>query len=231
MVIAEPLQVNSLEKKPFLLPGHPSYNSPVISKRVINMAFPGIISRLHSDPDSLPRQLAQGLQTRAEAFWLPMAMQGDATTVLAALPDSCSLYLEGQTTLPLRSHDGVVAENGTLALGNGHTMTLAREKGDGGIVPEESLAEMAQWLEAGHRHFICSTAVQPVARAILNIWPLDPYLARHFLLSFTPLLCEATEADYLAVLSVRAGDATLRHAWAEAYMKLEKKLHRAYLDH
>jgi hypothetical protein len=69
---------------------------------------------------------------------------------------------------------------------------------------------MAQWLEAGHRHFICSTAVQPVARAILNIWPLDPYLARHFLLSFTPLLCEATEADYLAVLSVRAGDATPR---------------------
>lgn len=64
------------------------------------MAFPGIISRLHSDPDSLPRQLAQGLQTRAEAFWLPMAMQGDATTVLAALPDSCSLYLEGQATLP-----------------------------------------------------------------------------------------------------------------------------------
>ncbi|MCR6554704.1 hypothetical protein NL539_22840, partial [Aeromonas sp. CPF2-S1] len=104
-------------------------------------------------------------------------------------------------------------------------------KCDGGIVPEESLAEMAQWLEAGHRHFICSTAVQPVARAILNIWPLDPYLARHFLLSFTPLLCEATEADYLAVLSVRAGDATPRHAWAEAYIKLEKKLHRAYLDH
>ena len=76
MVIAASPQVNSLEKKPFLLPGHPSYNSPVISKRVINMAFPGIISRLHSDPDSLPRQLAQGLQTRAEAFWLPMAMQG-----------------------------------------------------------------------------------------------------------------------------------------------------------
>ena len=38
MVIAESPQVNSLEKKPFLLPGHPSYNSPVISKRVINMA-------------------------------------------------------------------------------------------------------------------------------------------------------------------------------------------------
>ena len=91
------------------------------------MAFPGIISRFHSHPDSLPPQLAQGLQTRAPAFWVPMAMQGDATTVLAALPDSCSLYLDGQATLPLRSHDGVVAENGTLALGNGHTMTLARE--------------------------------------------------------------------------------------------------------
>jgi hypothetical protein len=94
-------------------------------------------------------------------------------------------------------------------------------------VPEESLAEMAQWLEAGHRHFICSTAVQPVARPSSTYEPIDPYLARHFMLSFTPLLCEATEADYLAVS--RSGRVTPpQHAWAEAYMKQEKKLHRAY---
>lgn len=233
MVIAEPLQVNSLEKKPFWLPGHRSYNSPIISKRVISMAFPGIISRLHpdSDPASLPRQLSQGLQTRAEAFWLPTAMQHDAATVLAALSNKCSLYLECPAAPGLRSHDGVLQEDGPLRLENGNRMALAKAKGDGGIVPELGLHEMEAWLAAGHLHFICSAAVQPVARAILNIWPLDPYLARHFLLSFTPLLCEATEADYLAVFSARVAGASPQHAWAQAYMKLEKKLHRAYLDH
>ena len=197
------------------------------------MAFPGIISRLHPDSDTntLLRQLAQGQQTRAEAFWLPAAMQDEAAPVLAALSDKCSLYLERPVTLPLRGHDGVLQEDGTLLLGNGNRTKLAVTKGDSGLVPEQGLCEMAQWLEAGHQHFICSASVQPVARAILNIWPLDPYLARHFLLSFTPLLCEATEADYLAVFSARVPGATPQHAWVEAYMKLEKKLHRAYLDH
>ena len=197
------------------------------------MAFPGIISRLHpdSDPDSLPRQLHQGQQSRAEAFLLPAVMQSEAAPVLASLSDKCSLYLEHPTTLSLRSHDGVFLEDGSLLLGNGNRMTLSTEKGDGGLVPEQGLCEMAQWLDAGHQHFICSAAIQPVARAILNIWPLDPYLARHFLLGFTPLLCEATEADYLAVFAARDAIATPQHAWVEAYMKLERKLHRAYLDH
>lgn len=197
------------------------------------MAFPGIISRLHTDsaPGSLTRQLSQGQQTRAEAFWLPAALQGEAASVLAALSDKCSLYMEHASNLPLRSHDGVLQQDGTLLLGNGNRMKLSTEAGDGGLVPDNGLCEMARWLEAGHQNFICSAAVQPVARAILNIWPLDPYLARHFLLSFTPLLCEATEADYLAVFSARASGATSQHAWVEAYMKLEKKLHRAYLDH
>lgn len=64
------------------------------------MAFPGIISRLHSDPDSLPRQLAQGLQTRAEAFWLPMAMLGDATTVLAAPRTAAASILKARRRFP-----------------------------------------------------------------------------------------------------------------------------------
>ena len=111
------------------------------------------------------------------------------------------------------------------------TSPLASTKGDGGLVPTRALAEMADWLEAGHRHFCCSAAVQPVARAILNIWPLDPYLARHFLVSFTPLLCEATEADYLAVFQARESPAMAQSDWVQAYMKLEKRLHRSYLDH
>lgn len=197
------------------------------------MAFPGIISRLHpdSDPSSLLRQLDQGQQSRAEAFWLPAPLQHEAATVLAALTDKSSLYLEQATALSLRSHDGVVQQDGTLLLGNGRSMKLACEQGDGGIAPEPALADMAAWLEAGHQHFICAAAVQPVARAILNIWPLDPYLARHFLLSFTPLLCEATEADYLAVFAAREWGASSDNRWAQAYLRLEKKLHRTYLDH
>ncbi|WP_349921454.1 hypothetical protein [Aeromonas veronii] len=197
------------------------------------MVFPGIISRLHpdSDPSSLPRQLHQGQQSRAEAFWLPASLQSEAASVLAALSDKSSLYLEQPAAVPLRSHDGVLQEDGSLLLGNGHRMTLACEMGDGGIVPEQALGEMTAWLEAGHFHFICSAAIQPVARAILNIWPLDPYLARHFLLSFTPLQCEATEADYLAVFAARELGTTSENSWVQAYLKLEKKLHRAYLDH
>lgn len=198
------------------------------------MALPGIISCLHpvSTHAELTRQLMQGQQTRAEAFWLPAAMHEQAAAVLTALDDKSSLFLEQPAAgLTLRSHDGVLQQDGHLLLGNGHRLALANEQGDGGLVPESGLAEMALWLEAGHHHFRCSAAVQPVARAILNIWPLDPYLARHFLLSFTPLLCEATEADYLAVFQARESPAMAQSDWVQAYMKLEKKLHRAYLDH
>ncbi|HHQ4680781.1 MULTISPECIES: hypothetical protein [Aeromonas] len=198
------------------------------------MAFPGIISRLHpvSDPAQLQQQLSQGAQYRAEAFWLPALMSSQASELLAALPESCSLFLEQEShNLPLRSHDGALHNNEELTTVNGQSIALASAPGDGGLVAESGMCEMADWLEAGHRHFICSAAVQPVARAILNIWPLDPYLARHFLMTFTPLLQSATQADYLAVFAARANPANPHSDWVQAYMKLEKKLHRAYLDH
>ena len=198
------------------------------------MAFPGIISRLHpvSSPAELAQQRLQGEQYRAEAFWLPASMNSHASELLAALPDNCSLFLEQNAAdLALRSHDGTLHNNEQLITVNGQTITLATTPGDGGLVPESGLCKMADWLDAGHRHFICSAAVQPVARAILNIWPLDPYLARHFLMTFTPLLEHVTEADYLAVFAARANPANPHSDWVQAYMKLEKKLHRAYLDH
>ena len=198
------------------------------------MAFPGIISRLHPTPHSLvlQQQCDQGEQYRAEAFWLPTLLHSHANDILATLPERCSLFLEHETPgLPLRSHDGVLANNQQLITLNGQTIALATTPGDGGLVPESGMRDMALWLEAGHCHFLCPAAVQPVARAILNIWPLDPYLARHFLLALTPLLHSATEADYLAVFSARAHPANPHSDWVQAYMKLEKKLHRAYLDH
>ncbi|MFQ1825474.1 hypothetical protein ACK38R_05310 [Aeromonas veronii] len=198
------------------------------------MAFPGIISRLHpvSSTEELAQQRLQGEQYRAEAFWLPALMSSHASELLAALPESCSLFLEQACPdLALRSHDGTLHNNEQLVTVNGQAIALATTQGDGGLVPESGMCEMANWLEAGHRHFICSAAVQPVARAILNIWPLDPYLARHFLMTFTPLLQSATQADYLAVFAARANPASPHSDWVQAYMKLEKKLHRAYLDH
>lgn len=198
------------------------------------MAFPGIISRLHpvSSTEELAQQRLQGEQYRAEAFWLPALMSSHASELLAALQESCSLFLEQACPdLALRSHDGTLHNNEQLITVNGQAIALATTPGDGGLVPESGMCEMADWLEAGHRHFICSAAVQPVARAILNIWPLDPYLARHFLMTFTPLLQSATQADYLAVFAARANPASPHSDWVQAYMKLEKKLHRAYLDH
>ena len=50
-------------------------------------------------------------------------------------------------------------------------------------------------------------------------------------MTFTPLLQSATQADYLAVFAARANPANPHSDWVQAYMKLEKKLHRAYLDH
>lgn len=198
------------------------------------MAFPGIISRLHPVPSQpqLLQQLHQGEQYRAEAFWLPAPLQAHASEILATLSDHCSLFLEQDASgLALRSHDGTLHNNEQLITVNGQTIALATTPGDGGLVAGSGICAMADWLDAGHRHFLCSAAVQPVARAILNIWPLDPYLARHFLTSFTPLLQSATEADYLAVFAARANPASPHSVWAQAYMKLEKKLHRAYLDH
>jgi hypothetical protein len=198
------------------------------------MAFPGIISRLHPSPapQDLALQLQQGQHYRAEAFLLPESMMGLASEISSALPERISLYLnQEQAGLTLRGHDGALHADGTLKLHNGQHIELAKAPGQGKLVPESGLREMGIWLEAGHNHFICPAALQPVARAILNIWPLDPYLAKHFLLSFTPLLESATEQDLLAVLTARLGSAIPQPDWVEAYMKLEKRLHRTYLDH
>lgn len=198
------------------------------------MAFPGIISRLHpvSHQALLQQQLSQGKLYRAEAFWLPLSMSSHTNELLATLPESCSLYLEQDLPgLTLRSHDGSLHNHRQLTTVNGQTIALATTPGDGGLVPESGMCEITDWLDAGHRHFLCAAAVQPVARAILNIWPLDPYLARHYLMTFIPLLQSATQTEYLAVFAARAHPANLHSEWVQAYIKLEKKLHRAYIEH
>ncbi len=92
------------------------------------MAFPGIISRLHpvSSTEELAQQRLQGEQYRAEAFWLPALMSSHASELLAALPESCSLFLEQACPdLALRSHDGTLHNNEQLITVNGQTIALA----------------------------------------------------------------------------------------------------------
>ena len=203
MVIAASPQVNSLEKKPFLLPGHPRIIPPVISPRESSTwhfpaSFPvfiptGLPPPVSSPGVCRPRPKRSGCHGHA----------GDAATVLAALPDSfAASILKARRRFPCAATTASWRKRhpGT---GQWSHDDAGREPGDGGIVPEESLAEMAQWLEAGHRHFICSTAVQPVARAILNIWPLDPYLARHFCSVSHP--CCAKQLRRTILLSSRSG--------------------------
>ena len=231
MVIAASPQVNSLEKKPFLLPGHPSYNSPVISKRVINMAFPGIISRLHSDPDSLPVSSPRVCRP-GRSVLAAHGHAGDAATVLAALPDSCSLYLEGQTTLPLRSHDGVVARKRHPGTGQWSHDDAGQEKRrwrhragrkprrDGPMAGSRSSA-----LHLLHRRPARGAGHPSTSGLSIPTSPVTSCSVSH------PCCAKQLRRTILRSSRSGAGDAIPRHAWAEAYMKLEKKLHRACLDH
>lgn len=198
------------------------------------MQIPQLISQLHFsvDQSQLSLQLTQGQEYRAQAFLLPSPMQHHAAFALSMLSDKCSLFIEQlQPDLALRHHDGHCHINQQLVTQNGHTLAIAKQLGDGGLVPYCAFKDMAIWLVENHRYFICPAAVQPVAQAILNIWPLDPYLAKHFLNSFVPLLANAEEKDFLAVFQARREPLANTNEWAQAYIKLEKKLHRSYLGH
>ncbi|MGL5947657.1 MAG: hypothetical protein ACRCYV_01105 [Aeromonas sp.] len=155
------------------------------------------------------------------------------------LPNACSLYISAENGAPKshamralapRAHDGKLTTT-DLRLNNQQLLPLSQTLGDLGLMPLAACAQFADALAAGHRHFIMPAAVQPVARAILNIWLLDPYLAQHFLTSFTPLLTTASADDYLAVFAARAEPESCNNEWVKCYITLEKKLYRAYLDH
>ena len=146
------------------------------------MALPGIISCLHpvTTPAELARQLQQGQQTRAEAFWLPAALHDQAAAVLAALDDKSSLFLSSPqpgchcavTTASCRKMEPCCLVMASIWRWPKSRAMAAWSPSTG----------WPRWQLARSRPpaFCCSAAVQPVARAILNIWPLDPYLARHF---------------------------------------------------
>lgn len=157
-------------------------------------------------------------------------MQSEAASVLASLPDKCSLYLEQATPLPLRSHDGVLQQDGSLLLGNGSRMTLATAKGDGDWCRARPAGDGPV---AGSR----PSTFHLFSRDSAGGQGHPQYLAPGPLSRpsfFTRLHTLAVRSNRGRLSRGFCGQGRHRdpqHAWVEAYMKLERKLHRAYLDH
>lgn len=180
------------------------------------MPIPGVLSRLHPvhTREQMQAQLHQCLATRAEALLLTPPLPADQVSLLA------------QSTLPLYGPEACEPPCRHL-----DPAEVAAQPGDATWAPEQALDDLLPWFEAGHRHFIAPAAVVPVVRALLNIWPLDPHLARHYLREFTPLM-QQRDGDLLDQVLAARGDTSLtRPVWVQSYLKLERRLFRAYLDH
>lgn len=185
------------------------------------MRFPGVLSRLHSinNPDNLAVQLQQCVAMRAEAVLINEHPSVETISLL----QTCA------PTLPLYQLGDQQADKLSL-----HTLShsdIASEPGMGLWAPETALPNLESWLKAGHQHLIVPAAVFPVVRSLLNIWPLDPHLTSHYLREFSPLISEASESELTAVFMARENQDSPRSDWVQRYMKLERKLFRAHLDH
>ncbi|ENY71071.1 hypothetical protein G114_15106 [Aeromonas diversa CDC 2478-85] len=180
------------------------------------MPIPGVLSRLHAmpSPEQMQEQLTQCHETRAEALLLASPLPADQATQLAQ--STLPLYCQEACEPPCRHLDPA---------------EVAAQPGDATWAPEQALDDLLPWFEAGHCHFIAPATVVPVVRALLNIWPLDPHLARHFLREFTPLMQRRDETLLTEILTARRDAASPRAEWVQSYLKLERRLFRAHLDH
>ena len=129
---------------------------------------------------------------------------------------SAALIRAPHHAVPAQPMMGSFLEDGSRCLAMVNCMTLPTERGMVDWCPNRACARWSQWLDARSSTF---SSVQlrfswSPGAIPLNIWP-DPYLARLFCSSFTSLLCEATEADYLAVFSARDDWRKPQHAWAK----------------
>ena len=103
------------------------------------------------------------------------------------------------------------------------------------LLPTLFTGDLLRWLDAQQpKWLVVPLGTAPVIRAILNIHPFDPYLAAHYFRQYTPLDQALTPAD-LDQLARRfmarehLEPSALSEA-AQAYLKLERKLHRQYGD-
>ncbi|MFC3912429.1 hypothetical protein ACFOSS_02975 [Pseudaeromonas sharmana] len=72
----------------------------------------------------------------------------------------------------------------------------------------------------------------PLARALVSIHRLDPYLSRHYFRQLTPILSHLTGVDHEALLMQALGaESGLLTERQQAYRQFEKKLVRQYRGH
>lgn len=106
----------------------------------------------------------------------------------------------------------------------------------GELTPPEELEDLLFWLESSTPRWISAPlAVLPVVRAIMNIYPLDPYLAAHYMRQLQPLLSQLSTESLAQILDIKQHpeyvlDENLPIE-ISIYLKLEKKLHRQYVGH
>ncbi|GAB3235688.1 hypothetical protein [Pseudaeromonas pectinilytica] len=106
----------------------------------------------------------------------------------------------------------------------------------GQLVLPEGLSELMFWLDSPQPLWISAPlAILPVVRAIMNIHPLDPYLATHYMRQLQPLLSQLSVESLTQIMDIKQQrkyvlDENLPIEISN-YLKLEKKLHRQYLGH
>lgn len=106
----------------------------------------------------------------------------------------------------------------------------------GELTPPEELEDLLFWLESSTPHWISAPlAVLPVVRAIMNIHPLDPYLAAHYMRQLQPLLTQLSTQSLAQILDIKQNEKCVLDEnlpiEISTYLKLEKKLHRQYVGH
>lgn len=111
-----------------------------------------------------------------------------------------------------------------------------RELGHGQLVLPEGLNDLMFWLDSPQPLWISAPlAILPVVRAIMNIHPLDPYLAAHYMRQLQPILSQLSTESLTQIMNIKQHRESVldEHLPTEIsnYLKLEKKLHRQYLGH
>ena len=111
-----------------------------------------------------------------------------------------------------------------------------RDSDHGQLVLPEDLNDLLFWLDSPQPLWISAPlAILPVVRAIMNIHPLDPYLAAHYMRQLQPILSQLSTESLTQIMNIKQHRESVldEHLPIEIsnYLKLEKKLHRQYLGH
>lgn len=117
-----------------------------------------------------------------------------------------------------------------------HHWILSSQPGASHMMRSTGLAELLDWLSLKQPIALCiPLPILPLMQSIVNIYPLDPFLAAHYQRQCLPLLSRMTDSHLAALWhSKQTGEMTQDaelQAWIQDYNKLERKLYRQYQDH